>query len=510
VVQAEARDGARADAADGQWHRVHPLTPAVRSWQVLAVLLVVFAQESGRNALSGEGFPEPDGFPDSKGLLLTGGGIALGVVLLVAVGLAVLSWRFTRYRVTADALELHHGILVRRQRQARLDRLQAVDVVQPLVARIFGLARLTLEVAGGGDSRVELSYLTDTQARRLRNHLLARAAGVRYDTEEAPEAPEHHVLEVPVPRLIGALVLSGTTAFLVLFVLGLVVSAALTGQVVAFAGLFPALLGTGGLLWRRFSGGFGFTVTTSPDGLRLRHGLLEHRAQTVPPGRVQAVRLAQPLLWRGRDWWKVTVNVAGYGRGGERAEDTETALLPVGTRDDAVTVLALVLPDLGVAPPEHPRAVVEAGLTGRDGDGGFAGPPRAARWVDPLVWRRTGFRVTGEALLLRSGRLHRGLDVVPHARTQSVGLRQGPLDRRLGLVTFVLHSTPGSITPTVPHLPPDLAAALLQGQAVRARRARLRAGPERWMEQVAPAPVSPAAPGAASGAAAPGDPLPQG
>ena len=26
---------------DGEWHRVHPLTPAVHSWQALVVLLVV-------------------------------------------------------------------------------------------------------------------------------------------------------------------------------------------------------------------------------------------------------------------------------------------------------------------------------------------------------------------------------------------------------------------------------------------------------------------------------------
>jgi putative membrane protein len=244
------------------------------------------------------------------------------------------------------------------------------------------------------------------------------------------------------------------------------------------------------VVWRRFSGGFGFTVTTSPDGVRLRHGLLEHRAQTVPPGRVQAVRLSQPLLWRGKDWWRVRVNVAGYGRAGENAEDTESTLLPVGTRDEAVTVLALVLPDLGVAPPDHPRAVVDAGLSGLDGDGGFTSSPPAARWVDPVAWRRNGFRVTGEALLLRRGRLHRHLDVVPHARTQSCGVRQGPLQRRLGVASFALHSTPGPISPVAAHLAEDVVTELLREQAERAQRARLLAGPERWMERPPPgAPV---------------------
>ena len=69
--------------------------------------------------------------------------------------------------------------------------------------------------------------------------------------------------------------------------------------------------------------------------LRLRHGLLEHRTQTVPPGRVQAVRLVQPLLWRGAGWWRVRVNVAGYGGRGDDQRDGETSCCPVGTRAEA-------------------------------------------------------------------------------------------------------------------------------------------------------------------------------
>ena len=84
------------------------------------------------------------------------------------VGLAVLSWRVSRYRITEDALELHTGVFFRQQRRARLDRLQAVDVVQPFIARIIGLAKLKVEVAGGHDSAIQLSYLTERDAQRLR------------------------------------------------------------------------------------------------------------------------------------------------------------------------------------------------------------------------------------------------------------------------------------------------------------------------------------------------------
>jgi len=479
---ADGAPGAPGGADDGgRWQRVHPLTPAVRSWQGLVVLIFFFAQDFGQRILPGGGFGG-GGMPEVGGRVLAGGGVVVVIALLLAVGLVVLSWRMTRYRVTADALELHRGILFRSQRQARLDRLQAVDVVQPLVARIFGLARLTLEVAGGSDSRIELSYLTDTEAHRLRRHLLARAAGVSYETEDAPEAPEHPVLEVPGQRLALSLLLSGTTVVLVVLVALLVGSVVVTGRSVFLTALLPGLIGTASVLWRRFSGGFGFTVTSSPDGVRLRHGLLEHRAQTVPPGRVQAVQLSQPLLWRHEDWWQVKINVAGYGSGPDQAQQAESTLLPVGTRAEAVAVLALVLPDLGVGDAEHPAAVIDAGLTGVLADGGFTGSPRSARRLDPIGWRRNGFRVTEQALLLRAGRLQRRLEVVPHARTQSCGVAQGPLQARLGLASFVLHSTPGPIGPGVQHLPVGVAADLLQRQAERAHRARLVAGPERWME----------------------------
>jgi putative membrane protein len=143
-------------------------------------------------------------------------------------------------------------------------------------------------------------------------------------------------------------------------------------------------------------------------------------------------------------------------------------------------VLAIVLPDLGT-PHESPLDVVSAGLVGSDHAGGFTPAPRASRWLDPFAWRRHGYRVTERVFLARSGRWLRRLDVVPHERTQSLGARQGPLQRRLGLASVELHSTPGRVRPRVEHLDVAVAAALLREQSVRARSARAAAGPERWM-----------------------------
>jgi putative membrane protein len=127
--------------------------------------------------------------------------------------------------------------------------------------------------------------------------------------------------------------------------------------------------------------------------------------------------------------------------------------------------------------------VVGAGLTGTGPAEGYLLAPRRSRWVDPIGWRRSGVRVTEHALLIRRGVLSRSLDVVPHARTQSLGLTQGPVQRRLDLASFALHSTHGPVSPVAAHLDATMAAQLLAEQAVRAEGARNAAGPERWMEQ---------------------------
>jgi putative membrane protein len=529
------------DAAELQWRRVHPVTPFVRGWAVLAAALVIFSQQGIDDVARGEGIVElarSDFWWTIPG--------ALVLIAAVAFGYAVLAWRMTAYSVGEDTVHLRKGVLFRQQRHARLDRLQAVDVRQPVLARLFALAELRLEVAGGGDSGVVIGFLKEPDARQLRAELLARAAGLKArrgvpvaqparpepvggpgepvapgvapdavgrddsvatdtslapatasspdaaaaaqvpadavrladaEAELAPEAPETQVYDVPPGRLIVSALRSGGVLFTLLILVGLVVAVAVTRNVGILLSAAPFALGAGGYLFQRFSGEFGFRAAISPDGIRLRHGLLETRAQTIPPGRVQAVSFTQGLWWRGPDWWRVQVNVAGYGLSGN---ETQNVLLPVGTRDEALTALWLVLPDLGA---DDPRRLLDEGLSGTSttSDLFVASPPRA-RLLDPVGWRRNGFAVTERALLLRHGRVVRRLEVVPHERTQSLAVEQGPWQRRRRLASFAVHSTPGPVSPMAPHLDADDAGRLLQEQAARARSARAHAGPERWME----------------------------
>jgi putative membrane protein len=487
VTAGEADPVAAAAAAPGggaRWRRFHPATPLVKSWvAVLVALGIVTDGFVGGIGLPGPGVAPSDLAPD-LGLSTQ----VLGVLAVAVIALAanVLGWWMTAYRIGDGAVQLRSGVLSRSYRQAPLDRIQAVDVVQPIVGRLLGLAELRVEVAGGSESDVRLAYLPERRAQRLRNALLAEAAGLTVGGDDVPEAPETPILAVPVDRLVASILLSAGPGIAVAL-------AALTAFVAAevpwaaVAGVLPALLGVGGFLFSRFARGFHFRLAMSEDGIRLRSGLTETRAATIPPGRVQAMEFVQPLLWRPWDWWRGQVNIAGYGGGGEDAQQ-RTVLLPVGTRLDALWVLRLVVPDIGT---DRPLDVLAAALSGAGPEAGFVHSPRRARWLDPLTWRRTGYAVTGSVVLVRSGRLRRRLIVVPHERTQSLGLTQGPLTRRLRLADVGLHSTPGPVTPVVPHLDAGEAVRLVAEQAVRSRAARARDRSERWMSGPGPSPGPP-------------------
>ncbi|MFF2030935.1 PH domain-containing protein [Arthrobacter sp. NPDC058192] len=496
-------------AGDADWLRVHPASPFVRGWVALAALLFFFGRDTFERLLQG-GPVFDESFAGRAPWLLLGGGTLL---LLTVIGF-VLSWYFTRYQVAEGYVRVNTGFLFKQQRQARLDRVQAIDVVQPFLARIFGLAELRFEVADAGESAVHLSYLRADEARQLRATILASASGavgssllpspaVEPGQREAgaAEAPERTVLTVPPSRLLGSLLLSEQSVAIVAGGIASVMLSAITENRSFTVFLIPAAIGLVAAYWNSFNHGYNFTAADSPDGLRLRYGLLDTRAQTLPPGRIQAVKISQPPLWRLFGWYRVQVNVAGYGVAGSAGEGTaRTTLLPVGSLTEVLEVLSLVIPDPGT--PE-PGKIFTAGIAGlapaagapgtgssgsadrQDDDGGFVTTPRRARFLAPLGWRRNGFTATQTALLLRSGRWWRNLVVVPHQRTQSMALQQGPLARRFRVADLILHTTAGPVSPRLIQAGLDEARTLLEAQSARARAARKRQKNEHWMDPAA-------------------------
>ena len=502
-------------SAPREWTRVHRVSPLLGGW-------AVFAGVAGYWFYS----TQPGAAADDQArqlhisILLLAAAAVTGALIAIAFG--YIGWYFHTFRITDEAIEQRKGVVFRQQRQARLDRLQAVDVVQPLLGRLFGFAKISVEVAGGVKSGIALQFLRLADAEALRNEILALAAGyraevaARHDGTEsgarsgslreefehfrlAPApgsartavaaAEERPLVAVPVARLLLSILLSWGTiasvAMVLIFVVGSVVVAALVPEIDivgaflggGFVGLVSGAAGMVSVVLASLNRGVNFRLGISSDGVRIAHGLLETRKQTVPPGRVQAVHFKQSLLWRNRDWWQIVVNVAGY----QDNQQAVSTLLPVGTREDALAALWCVLPDLGDPDPE---GTVSRALSGRGADGGFVTAPVSARWVDPLQRRFRGVLATETALFIRRGWLVKELIVVPHERTQSLALTQGPVQRALGLANVAVHSTKGVVNPVAQNLDVADAVTLLTAQARRARARRKVQTPEQWMEKV--------------------------
>ena len=99
-------------------------------------------------------------------------------------------------------------------------------------------------------------------------------------------------------------------------------------------------------VWRQFNGEYGTMVATAPDGLRLRSGLVQTTAETIRPGRVQAVRSSS--RWSGAcfGWCRLEVDVAGPRQRRENQSESQRlrALIPVGSRAEAEQMLASCWP----------------------------------------------------------------------------------------------------------------------------------------------------------------------
>ena len=488
------------------WQRLHPLSPLLRGGIVLLAVLGYAASQLTDRLLSSFGWGSvvpgmdggiPGGGPedDPTEALVAHPLVAL-LLVVAAIGVVAganwLAWRFSRFRVGPHQVELRQGILFRQHRQVPFERVQAVELSRPILARLIGLAQVVVQSAGGSDSHLRLAFLSLARAEQVRDELLVLAGrsdevthpgGIDADglatapttTAAAAAASGVPVLAVPNGRLFVATILHGST-----IVLGTVILVALGGTglgavgplaLVGVPALLPIAVGVAAGRVKELLTHGNFRLGDTGTGVRVQEGLTDLRTTTIPLHRIQALELMQPLWWRPWGWWRIRVNVAG-AHGGDGDESRETTLLPVGTLEDSRRVLAVVAPRL-------PHAIWDHAALGDGPEPGWRPVSSRTRVLDPLSWRRNAWTVEPSAVLLRSGRLTRRVVAVPHARVQSLTLRQGWLERLLRVATVQVVPAPGPVAPVLDHLEVEDAEAFLAEVAQRARVARRAARSER-------------------------------
>jgi putative membrane protein len=371
-----------------------------------------------------------------------------------------IGWRFTGYRITGRELQIQAGILSRRHRTVPLERVQAIDVVRPVLARLLGLAELRLEVVGGNDTEARLSYLSAGEAAGLREYLLSLASGVPA-TQLTPDqaAPaEQPLFRVDPGQLVLSQLLTPYT-FAVPFLLAWPAVTLFTDGI-SIASLFgagSAAVGVAAVPVRRLLREWGHAVSATPQGLRIRGGLLEKRTQTVTPGRVQAIRIQRPLLWRPFGWVRVDIDVAGYHAGHRAEEQASGALVPVADASTADALVRQMLP---------PGAAAELDAVT------LVAVPPAARWLAPFAHRYLAAGITAQLFVTRSGWLIPQHRIAVHARIQSLRFGQGPIQRRLGLGTVHADLAGGHSPVIAPFQQTRTALALLSLLVARTRETR--------------------------------------
>jgi len=464
------------DYADGNWHRLHPLTPVLQGglfiaaiigvvlatfWDMLltqVTALIVFQQFADDPATELPPLP-----PFSQLLVFA----AVGFVA-VAVGALWLwlSWLLHTFRITDDVIEVRSGIVVRTYRKARRDRINSVSIWRQLVPRLLGLAKVEFQAAGS-DANVTLSYLPDDVSKNMRRMVLdssplvdtprpgeETADGVR--AERLIESDDFDLFSaedgdikviVPLGRLAWSLVVSVETVMF-LAVMGIITGGFIaTGDRSWWLGAIPALVVYLAGIFRGWTRANRFRLAAIGDSIRVSYGLLSTTAETLPPRRVHSITLSQPWPWRLFGWWRIHARRA-VTPGQSSKGPSHTMLLPVGRLDDAVALVDLFFHQWV---RESGKAVIAEALDGAvdrvtaDGLDRFlaihAHP--FARFRLLLSQQVHSIGMVNDSVWMRTGFLIRRLTIVPLERIQSSGTFRGPWHLILGLTGVDTHLVSG-------------------------------------------------------------------
>lgn len=355
-----------APAAVGEWRRLSPrmllVHPVVELGRALPALAGAFL--AGRSSGGNSG---------------TWWSLGLGGVVIV---FALLRWFTTSFRITAEQIQLRHGLLRRRTVAAPVDRVRTVDVTAHLLHRLLGLAKVAIGTGTSdrkGRNGLVLDGLGADAAAALRAELLHRRPDVRSGVPFRSDAGTEATTGTQAPELVLArldrawiryapFTLSGALTGLALLGVGSRIvnegrinlsrvgplrtvaehfarwPLAVSVAVVAVCALvFVAVASTLGYVLAFWN----FRLTRHSGGtLHVTRGLLTSRATSIERRRLRGAELSEPLLLRAAGGARCLAIATGLrvGRGAERGGEI---LLPPAPRAVALRVGADVLEQPG-------------------------------------------------------------------------------------------------------------------------------------------------------------------
>ena len=324
---------------------------------------------------------------------------AAGLLALFAL-VAVLRYWFFRFSLDADAVRIRQGVLKKTELNVQFERIQAVNIEQPLTFRLLGLVTVGFDTAGSAGEEGKLPAVAPHFAAALR----ARVEREKRARAAVAPAPDDAVSQIasqvavatpfenadPVVRLAaGDMVRIGLADRSVLAGLAFVplawqafddsiregINARLRDVAADFqelGALSASLAVAGGLalvlllvLTATISSAFlryhDFTLFAAPGDQRFRsvRGLLTRKETAVERAKIQQLCLTQGLLfrWFGRFHWRVLPIASATGAGAANGTASTLhvpALASCAVRPLAARVFAEEGDRLGLLPETDP------------------------------------------------------------------------------------------------------------------------------------------------------------
>jgi len=433
-------------------------------------------------ALSG-GFSIPGVGPAGPLILLVVG--LLAVVALVGFEIAYVR-RFS-YELGEETLDIDSGVLSRRSREIPLRRIQNVDISRNVVQRVLGIALVSFETAGGGETEAQLKFVTFNEAKRLQRELArlkregsAEASEDGEGTEAGsgkPESTELFALDRSELAILGALSIDLRVPGILFLLVSTVGSTVVSTYLDTVPGLALAVLAAVLVLGLAFVSWvvgaaasiieyYDFRLVRSGDELQYERGLLQRYDGSIPFDKIQTLTIADNPLKRHFGYASLYIETAGYAPGSSGGGRGSEAAIPLAKRDHVLELVEELEPVGDVDLERPPRVArrrylvryllvvgVFTGIAyGANALFALPFPPWTPLLLAPLAilfahatWRNRGHWLGNHHVVTRNGVLRRETKIVPYYRIQTIIDSRNVFQRRLGLAT-VTADTAGSLS----------------------------------------------------------------
>lgn len=247
-----------------------------------------------------------------------------------------LVWDNFDYEIS-DSVDIKSGVFRKKVREIPLRRIQNVDVSRNIFHRILGIAKVSLETAGGNATEASLTFVDYEEAKRIKDVIKSRESEKEDETEDkviySMEFKDLALLSIfsldlrlvsivllILPSLgLSELFLQGFNVAIWIFVSGLLVLVISSMLSLSFASNLAKY--------------YGFTLYKSDERLMFERGLFNRVEGSIPLDKIQSLIVEEKILMRFFGFASLKVETAGYSMETQFEKGSEVAI-PLASRDE--------------------------------------------------------------------------------------------------------------------------------------------------------------------------------